>query len=118
MIADNSRSAVEVILRNAGNVLKEGMDTRVRVVRSDYRSAISSAEDCFDIVFLDPPYRMTEAYGDAISRLWDTDRLRQNAVIVCERSRDAVIALPDGFEIYDTRHYGETDIDFVRRIGK
>ena len=115
VIADNARRAIEVISRNASNVLKDDMDTRVRIVRSDYRSALAGLEDRFDLVFLDPPYRMTDAYADAIVRLRSADRLTSDAVIVCERRRDAVIGVPDGFEIYDTRNYGETVIDFVRR---
>ncbi len=115
VIADNTRRAIEVITRNASNVLKDDMDTRVRIVRSDYRSALAGLEDRFDLVFLDPPYRMTEAYADAIARLQGAGHLNSDAVIVCERKRDAVIGVPDGFEIYDTRNYGETVIDFVRR---
>ena len=116
VIADNSHRAIEVIMRNAQNVLKDELNTRACIVKNDYRNAIASSEGCFDIVFLDPPYRMTQAYGDAIARLRDANRLQADAVIVCERRRDATIQVPDGFEIYDTRHYGETDIDFVRRI--
>ena len=34
---------------------------------------------------------------------------------LAERRFNAVISVPDAFEIYDTRTYGETAIDFVRR---
>lgn len=36
----------------------------------DYRAALGQMAGMrFDLVFLDPPYRMAEAYGDALSRL-------------------------------------------------
>ena len=116
VIADNARAEFEAIRRNAQNVLKDALDARALLLKADYRKAISSVSDRrFDLVFLDPPYRMLDAYGDAIDRLDRAGALGEGAVIVCERRHDAEIALPEGFEIYDTRSYGETAIDFVRR---
>jgi 16S rRNA G966 N2-methylase RsmD len=37
-------------------------------------------------------------------------------VIVAERKGNSAVQYPEGFEIYDTRAYGETSIDFLRRI--
>lgn len=116
VIVDNARAAIEVIRRNAQNVLKDALTERALILKSDYRSAISGvAGRKFDLVFLDPPYRMVEAYGDAIDRLNRAEALCKSAIIVCERRHDAKIAVPEGFEIYDTREYGETTIEFVRR---
>ena len=116
VIVDSSRAAIEVIRRNAGNVLKDALAERALILKTDYRSAISALNGRrFDLVFLDPPYRMLDAYPDAIERLWKAGALSEGAVIVAERRQDAVIRIPEGFEIYDTRHYGETSIDFVRQ---
>ena len=116
VIVDSSRTAIEVIRRNAQNVLKDALPERALILKSDYRSAISGVADRrYDLVFLDPPYRMVEAYGEAIDRLNRAGALYEGAIIVCERRHDAKIAVPEGFEIYDTRNYGETAIDFVRR---
>ena len=116
VIVDSSRAAIEVIRRNAGNVLKDALAERALILKTDYRSAISALNGRrFDLVFLDPPYRMLDAYPDAIERLWKAGALSEGAVIVAERRQEAVIRVPEGFEIYDTRHYGETSIDFVRQ---
>ena len=116
VIVDSARAAIEAIRRNAQNVLKDGLDARALILKTDYRSAISGLSGrCFDLIFLDPPYRMCEAYGDAVSRLDRAGAIAEDAVIVCERRHDAAIGMPEGFEVYDTRNYGETAIDFVRR---
>ena len=116
VIADTSRAAIEVIRRNAGNVLKDALAERALILKTDYRSAISALGGRrFDLVFLDPPYRMLDAYPDAMERLRDAGALSEGAVIVAERRQDAQIRIPEGFEVYDTRHYGETSIDFVRQ---
>ena len=119
VIADTSRQAIEAIRRNAANVLKDELEERALILRTDYRTAISGLNGRrFDLVFLDPPYRMLDAYPDAMERLANAGALQEEAVIVAERMRNAEIRIPDGFEIYDTRSYGETCIDFVRRIAE
>ena len=113
VIVDRSRQAMRVIERNARNVLKDSFDQRVKLVCGDYRSAIERCDGEFDLVFLDPPYRMTEFYRDALERLWHMRRLSAECLIVIERLRTAKIELPEKFECYDTRHYGETVLEFV-----
>lgn len=114
VIADSAREAVQVIERNARNVLKDEYDSRVRLIRGDYRAAIERCEGGFDLVFLDPPYRMTDAYGDALGRLLGRGLLKPGCLIVLERRESAAVALPEEFESFDTRRYGETAVEFVK----
>lgn len=116
VICDSARAAIECIRRNAENVLKEELNQRALILKADYRSAISNvASRQFDLVFLDPPYRMLDAYADSISRLDGQGSLAQDVRIIAERRHDASVSYPENFEIYDTRLYGETAIDFLRR---
>ena len=114
VIADNSRQAWQAIDRNARNVLKDDFELRVRIVKQDYRSAIAALEGrTFDLVFLDPPYRMTEAYGEALARLLKADMLEPGCLIVMERQKSAQIPLPRAVDVFDTRQYGDTAVDFA-----
>ena len=114
VIADNSRQAWQAIDRNARNVLKDDFELRVHIVNQDYRSTIAALEGrIFDLVFLDPPYRMTEAYGDALARLMKADMLSPGCLIVMERHKGAQIPLPRAVDVFDTRQYGDTAVDFV-----
>ena len=114
VVVDSDRNAIRAIRRNAQAVLGEHPEQRLRIVQADYRNAISSiAGEKFQVVFLDPPYRMTEAYADALMRLSSAGCLAGDVCVVLERSRDAEIALPDGFTAFDSRDYGETSVDFV-----
>ena len=113
-IADNARSAQQMIDRNARSVLKEDFEYRVKLLCADYRSAISALEgQLFDLVFLDPPYRMVEAYGDALSRLYAGEMLAPGCLVVMEREKSAAVPLPEPFAVFDTRVYGDTAVDFV-----
>lgn len=116
VISDSSRQAIECIRRNAQSVLKDELAERALILKADYRTAISSAGGRrFDLVFLDPPYRMVDAYADAIDRLERAGALAEDVVIVAERKGNTPVSYPEAFEIYDTRAYGETGIDFLRR---
>ena len=119
VIADCARSAIQAIERNAQNVLKDELSQRARIMRADYRTAIDSLIGMkFDLVFLDPPYRMIEAYGDAIERLKARDALSEDCLIVVERLRDRPVLIPQGFESCDTRHYGATSVELVREAAR
>lgn len=115
VIADSSRQAVQAIERNARNVLKDDFGGRVRILKLDYRAAIERLEGRFDLVFLDPPYRMTDSYFDALSRL--AGRLDADCLVVLERLKSAEIALPAGFVRRDVRFYGDTAVEFIETVG-
>lgn len=119
VIVDVSRTAIQVIERNAALVLKDSVKERSRIIKADYRTAIGSLGGMrFDLVFLDPPYRMVDAYADALKRLKALNALSEDCVIVLERASELSVPLPDGFESYDTRNYGMTSVEFVREAAR
>lgn len=119
VIVDCARDAIQAIERNAEAVLKEELSVRARIVKADYRSAIGSLNGMkFDLVFLDPPYKMLDAYADALNRLKAIDALNEDCLIIMERQREQTVALPDGFERFDTRSYGATSVELVREVAR
>ncbi len=117
VIVDTDRQAIEAIRKNAQTVLGEDFRAQADIIKSDYKRALSAMSPVkFDLVFLDPPYMLTDAYSAAQSMLASRGMLAEDCVLVCERSRDAKVTYAEGFEIYDTREYGDTAVDFVRRV--
>ena len=115
VIVDSDREAIRAIQRNAEGVLKDALNERAKIIRADYRAAIDAMPEVrFDLVFLDPPYRMTNAYADALTRLRGRGLLNVDCICLLERAADARILLPDGFECTDVRTYGGTSVEFVR----
>ena len=109
---DASAKAISCIRRNAQAVLGEDVE-RAQIIRADYRRAMERMRDGFDLVFLDPPYRMEAAYADALVGLRDRGLLLPGATIVLERAAARVVSLPGGFSALDTRRYGETCVEFI-----
>lgn len=112
VIADVSVAAMKCINTNIKAVM--GDRPGVRFIKADYRQALSLLRgSSFDLVFLDPPYRLSEAYAYSAGFLHENGMLAEGAVIVAERDKKTLIDWPRGLKLRDTRVYRDTAIDFV-----
>lgn len=113
VMIDMDRAACECIRKNMETTrLKE----RCRLIPRDYKAALSmlGREGAkFDIVFIDPPYKM-ENTGEMCAELYDGGLLAADALIFVEHRRGMAPLIDPRFEAYDQRNYGETQITFVR----
>ncbi len=67
----------------------------------------------FDLVFLDPPYG--QGLGEqALEAVHQGGWIRPGGIAVLEEAARNDITPPDGFELLDTRVYGDTQILFLR----
>lgn len=117
VLTDASRRAASAIRRN---IELCGAQEQTRLMISEWQAAIPQLRgQQFSLVFLDPPYKLTAAYHDVIRRLLDERMLTEDALIVMEHARDAVLpGLPGEVELFDTRRYGDTCLSLVRRRGE
>lgn len=98
------------------NCRKLRMDDRCRLLLMDWQAAVSQlqhADDCFNLVFLDPPYAMHDLCGvmNALKPL-----LAEDAIILVEHEAKTFPSTPDGFDLYDSRKYGIGGVSFFRLI--
>ena len=112
VLVDSGRAACAVIERNVA--LMRAQD-KARLLRMDYRAALERlGGDPFSLVFLDPPYRMEEAYAQAARLLHARGLLAERAVLVMEHDARRPLRLDGAFEIFDERRYGAAQVAFVR----
>ncbi len=112
VICDKAPAAIRSIKINAAAVMKDRPG--VRMLRADYKAALQSlAGEEFDLIFIDPPYHMTEAYTESAQLILRLKLLSMEGQLILERRRDTVLALPPGLKIRDTRLYRDTAIDFA-----
>ncbi len=114
VLVDSDRAAHQVQRRNA---VKLRMDGSCRILHSDWQDAVRRLQQegvRFDVVFLDPPYRMHDLTGvfTALRPL-----LKAEAVILLEHDAKAFPAVADGYELYDSRRYGVAGVSFFREMG-
>jgi 16S rRNA (guanine966-N2)-methyltransferase len=71
----------------------------------------------FDLVFMDPPYALTDAEFDALlAQLVQSGQLTRVCEIVAERSAESSAPTPPtGWEIEESRKYGETMMWYLVR---
>ena len=55
VLCDKSYEAVNIIKKN---IEKTHMEEKAEVLCMDYKKCISTAKDKFDIIFIDPPYKL------------------------------------------------------------
>lgn len=111
VLVDRDRSAVSAMKRSLGDL---GLRS-ARVVARDVGAFVGGPAEAFDLVFLDPPYDLTEELlGRILERLTD-GWLAEDAVVVVERSaRSPEPTWPAGLELEQTRTYGETAIHIAQ----
>jgi 16S rRNA (guanine966-N2)-methyltransferase len=113
LFVDSASDAVSTIRANLAS-LKE---SHGEVWGADYASALAELtrqKRLFDIVFLDPPYAMKEAYKAAEKALLDGGLLTPGAAVVFEYE-GTLDVLTEQFRFSRTYNYGRTHVLILRR---
>ena len=111
VMVDCASEAIAVIHRN---VEKLGFGDRATILRCEWRAALerlAQQRKQLDLVFLDPPYRMT-ATPEYCACMADLGLLRDGAMMVIEHLAGEIPALDERFRLCNERSYGDTDIHF------
>ena len=118
VFVDSARQAAAIVQANAD---KLGFHDRAKVLQADWRAAVtrlaSQGEHGFDLIFMDPPYKM-ENTGDMCRHLLECGVLAPRAMFVIEHAWDAPPKLPEQFCLTDIRRYGSTSITFCALAAK
>ena len=112
LICDESREAVAVIKENAK---KARLFERCSIIACDWKDCLRGAREKYSLVFLDPPYK-EGMLDEILRRMFASDVLTDDAIIVCESDADGVPTPIDGAaaKIY---RYGKTYVT-IFRLGK
>ena len=116
VLVDNAPEAAQCIRRNVETVRAQ---ERARVLPCGWEEALRrlSAEGrSFTLVFLDPPYRMTDT-GEQCARMAALNLLDNEALVVIEHRRDTPPVLNERFVQRDERRYGDTAIHIYQYRG-
>ncbi|UQA92904.1 16S rRNA (guanine(966)-N(2))-methyltransferase RsmD [Streptomyces halobius] len=121
-----SRGAAHVLLveadARAARTIRENVRTlglpgaEVRVGKAEQTAAGPAQGEPYDIVFLDPPYDMSDAdLREILLTLRGQGWLAEDALVTVERSsRGGTFPWPDGFEAIKARRYGEGTLWYGR----
>lgn len=116
-LVENDAKAAGVARQNAEllNKLATKLSTglKVSVQRAKVEAFLQRPAEPWNLVFLDPPYPLSEVeLGAVLSQL--VQQLAAAAVVVVERSsRSPEPSWPEGLERFSERNYGETTLWFA-----
>jgi 16S rRNA (guanine966-N2)-methyltransferase len=84
---ENSRAACEAIRKNLRSL---GVAEGFKVLQEELPRALRRLEReqvVTNVVFIDPPYRMTEAYADTLGALADSSLISGTSVVIAEHEK-------------------------------
>jgi len=102
---DSDPRAADAVARNL-----EALGLRGEVVRRDWRAALRTARGAarqYDLIFLDPPYRLAERIAPEVSKAVE-GLLVPGGTLVTESDRRVPMVLD--LPLRDERRYGDTEI--------
>ena len=111
VLVDMAPTAIACIQKNVEALRYQ---EQTAVLRADWRMALDRLavqQQRFSLVFLDPPYRMTDT-DTVCQRLAACNLLYPGALVVVEHRRGIEAPPGQAFTLKDTRLYGDTQIDF------
>ncbi len=123
-----SRGAKEVVFNDCAKeslaILKKNLSAlniavggeAAKVFGYDYLVCLQQVYGQFDIIFIDPPYRM-EFGAPALKEISKRNLLTKAGIAVYERDKPFEGEV-EGLEKFDERKYGKTYLTFFRRIGE
>lgn len=115
VMVDRDRKAGEAIRKNIRSLAYEEKAVFLPVSDTEAIKRLKNEKRSFDLVFLDPPYRMDTAPVCVLLR--EAGLLRDDCCIVSEHLKEEKPDPGEGFEITDERHYGITGITLLKKLG-
>ena len=106
---DKEKEAITAIKKNA-EMLKEA---NIKLFQSDVTSFLESKNDQFDLVFVDPPYKL-DIYQNVLDLLEKNAYLKDDAIIVLESEKELSIN-EEKYKKVKLYNYGLAKIYILRK---
>ena len=110
---DFSKDSIAIVKKNLTTLKIPVGGGEAKVVQGDYLACLEQARGQFDLIFIDPPYRME--YGEkALKKIAEKGLLSESGIAVYERDIPFEGEI-EGLEKYDERKYGKAYLSFFKR---
>ena len=102
------------------NLTKTRFEKQSTVIEKDYKDCLKILKNeniTFDLIYIDPPYRMNFAV-DSVQRILKLNLLNENGTIILEtddEARELKELKQIGLEASDLRKYGRASLIFLDR---
>jgi 16S rRNA (guanine966-N2)-methyltransferase len=108
VFVDEWQAATKVIDENSKLLHCED---RCEIIREDVRKFLRCAEGQYDLIFVDPPYRLEDT-GSLPKSVYEKGLLSPSGVLIMEHAARATIASDGGLFLLLERTFGSTKVSF------
>ncbi|MBR5705169.1 MAG: 16S rRNA (guanine(966)-N(2))-methyltransferase RsmD, partial [Deltaproteobacteria bacterium] len=115
VLADCAAKACQVIQENIDALNCQNQARLLRMKDTAALTALQAKGDSFDLIFLDPPYRMGTA--PICRAILEGNLLRLGGLIVIEHGRDTPPKIEPPLVMTDHREYGAAGLSFYQLKG-
>jgi len=105
---DKDKKALQLVKKNIA-LLKAENNTTIRCVPAP---ALPSSSTPYDIIFIDPPYHL-DLIPDVLCTLEKNGYISDECLIIIEYSSNNDLILPDSFEIFKDKIYGDCHVSIL-----
>jgi len=110
---DSHYNSIQIIKKNIRNL---GIDKKSVVIKTNFYKFIEKSEsfECFDLIFLDPPY-----HQEHISKILNDKKIsnicKKGTIVVAEVDKNYTISYNDNWEAINQREISSTMVYFLRK---
>jgi 16S rRNA (guanine966-N2)-methyltransferase len=117
VLVESNKQAAAVCIKNARLVqdalAEEDHEVSAKVQIQPVQKFLDSNSSKFDLVFIDPPYEVTnEEVEKNLAALLGS--ISNNALVLVERSTRAEPISASGYELLDTKNFGDTAVYWLK----
>ena len=109
VILEKNFQAYQIICENK-KLLQ--LDSRVDIIKGDYKQKLSALTSTFDFVYIDPPYEL-DVYEDVLHRI--IPLIHHQTLICMEMSKDKHFKIDEKYEIVRQDDYRNCRIVIVKK---
>jgi len=114
LFVDASPVAINLIKTNLSRLnLEDKARVWKLVLPKGLKKVKNTYKNFFDLVFIAPPYET--GLSKEVLKRFPSEVLKEDAILVVEERTGEPLPFPQGFELIDTRTYGETTLYFLKR---
>lgn len=117
VFCDKSYKSIQMLKQN---IQKTKMQEKSIIYQLDYKECIKKQTEKFDIIFIDPPYKLDIAVK-SVNEILKYKLLVKDGIIIIETDEEErelkELELKEELEVYDIRKYGRVKLLFLRERG-
>ena len=114
VLCDKSFEAIDIIKKN---INKTHLEEKTKVLCMDYKKCLSNVNEKFDLIFIDPPYKLDIAVN-SVEIILENNLLSPKGIIVIETDEEEretqKIKNLSNIEIINLRTYGRVKLIFLK----